>query len=52
MLEAKPRHGAWLNDSGHTHFALWAPDAKRVAVTLQDDTQHEMGVNHDSTKSI
>jgi len=47
MLEAKPRHGAWLNDSGHTHFALWAPDAKRVAVTLQDDTQHEMSANDD-----
>ncbi|MDQ7984673.1 malto-oligosyltrehalose trehalohydrolase [Pseudomonas sp. G34] len=47
MLEAKPRHGAWLNVSGHTHFALWAPDAKRVAVTLQDDTQHEMSANDD-----
>ncbi|GLX12706.1 malto-oligosyltrehalose trehalohydrolase [Pseudomonas straminea] len=42
MPEAKQRHGAWPDETGHTHFALWAPDAKSVAVKLQDDTQHAM----------
>ncbi|SDG30481.1 malto-oligosyltrehalose trehalohydrolase [Phytopseudomonas seleniipraecipitans] len=42
MVENKRRHGAWLDDQGQTRFNLWAPDAKRVAVVLQDDQQHEM----------
>ncbi|SHL82945.1 malto-oligosyltrehalose trehalohydrolase [Phytopseudomonas punonensis] len=42
MQEAKRRHGAWPDDNGHTQFSLWAPDAKSVAVQLQDQTQHEM----------
>lgn len=42
MVENNRRHGAWLDDQGNTRFSLWAPDAKRVAVVLQDDQQHEM----------
>lgn len=47
MAEEKRRHGARLDDNGHTHFALWAPDAKSVAVKLQDDTQHAMTASDD-----
>ncbi|WP_027910443.1 malto-oligosyltrehalose trehalohydrolase [Pseudomonas sp. URMO17WK12:I4] len=45
MPEAKHRHGAWPDATGHTHFALWAPDAKRVAVKLHDNSQHEMAAS-------
>ncbi|MBD9654719.1 malto-oligosyltrehalose trehalohydrolase [Pseudomonas sp. PDM12] len=42
MQEAKRRHGARPDDNGHTCFSLWAPDAKSVAVQMQDQVRHEM----------
>ncbi len=47
MVEKSRRHGAWLDEHGHTHFALWAPDAKRVAVALQDNQRHAMTASQD-----
>lgn len=47
MVEKKRRHGAWLDENGQTHFSLWAPDAKSVAVQLQDDEQHAMAATED-----
>lgn len=47
MVEKSRRHGAWLDEHGRTHFALWAPDAKSVAVHLQDDQRHAMSADQD-----
>lgn len=42
MAERPRRHGAWLDEHGHTHFALWAPDARTVAVQLEGGERHAM----------
>ncbi|RAU45387.1 MULTISPECIES: malto-oligosyltrehalose trehalohydrolase [unclassified Pseudomonas] len=34
--EERWRHGAALLDPAHTRFALWAPDAKRVSVEIEN----------------
>ncbi|GGY71864.1 malto-oligosyltrehalose trehalohydrolase [Cellvibrio zantedeschiae] len=41
-------HGAFLNKDGTTHFALWAPDARTVALELgKGDLVHNLYKDHD-----
>ncbi|SDI31126.1 maltooligosyltrehalose trehalohydrolase [Pseudomonas flavescens] len=47
MVETTRRHGAWLDDQGQAHFSLWAPDARSVALHLQDDRRHAMASSGD-----
>lgn len=43
LTKINQQYGALLNKDGTTHFSLWAPDARSVAVEFADDsTIHEL----------
>jgi maltooligosyltrehalose trehalohydrolase len=43
MTRSTQQHGAFLNKDGTTHFALWAPDARSVALELgNEDISHNL----------
>jgi maltooligosyltrehalose trehalohydrolase len=48
MTQPAQSHGAFLNKDGTTHFALWAPDARSVALELgNEETIHNLYTEHD-----
>lgn len=40
------RHGAFINKDGTTHFALWAPDARSVALKLNEKDIYQLDNNN------
>lgn len=43
MTHLNQSHGAFLNKDGTTHFAIWAPDARSVALELgNEDIPHQL----------
>ncbi|HDZ56085.1 MAG TPA: malto-oligosyltrehalose trehalohydrolase [Pseudomonas xinjiangensis] len=46
-MPTRPTHGAFLDENGHTHFSLWAPDAHQVSIELDDGNSHTLQARPD-----